>query len=70
MNATGTNGGPDIRPRQRQGTTIQLPGYGGSKTDVAAVDTFVAGNNNTSPTVVASSNSPPGGGFVGGPSCP
>ncbi|MEA2371954.1 MAG: hypothetical protein QOH12_2348 [Solirubrobacteraceae bacterium] len=71
VNGTGTNGAPDIRPRQRQGTTIRLPGYGGSPTDDTAVDTFVAGNNKVSPTVTASHNVPPGGGFTGtGTTCP
>ncbi|MEA2372992.1 MAG: hypothetical protein QOH12_3386 [Solirubrobacteraceae bacterium] len=68
VNATGTNGAPDIRPRQRQGTTIRLPGYGGSATDDAAVDAFVAGNNKTNPVVLASHNST---GFTGaGTTCP
>ncbi len=68
VNATGTNGAPDIRPRQRQGTTIRLPGYGGSATDDTAVDAFVAANNRLSPTVLASHNST---GFTGaGTTCP
>jgi len=65
VNGTGTNGAPDIRPRQRQGTTIRLPGYGGAPSDNAAVDTFVQNNNKVSPSVLASVSGG-GGGFTGG----
>jgi hypothetical protein len=65
-------GGQDIRLRQRQSTTIRLPGYAGGATDTTAVQNFVAGNNSSGgPSVIASTNSPPGGGFTGtGASCP
>ena len=65
-------GGQDVRLRQRQSTTIRLPGYAGAATDTAAVAAFVAANNSSGgPSVIASVNSPPGGGFTGtGASCP
>jgi VCBS repeat-containing protein len=60
----------DVRLRQRQSSTIRLPGYAGSATDTAAVQSFVAANN-TGASVLASVNSPPGGGFTGaGTTCP
>jgi hypothetical protein len=66
----GVPGGVDIRLRQLQATTIRLPSYSGSPTDVAAVQTFVAGNN-TGANVSATATVPPGGGFTGGVSpCP
>ncbi|HEU0316300.1 MAG TPA: hypothetical protein VFR49_03155, partial [Solirubrobacteraceae bacterium] len=66
------SGGEDVRLRQRQSTTIRLPGYGGAPTDGAAVQAFVAANNPSGgPTVATSINSPPGGGFTGaGTTCP
>ncbi|MEA2219334.1 MAG: hypothetical protein QOJ35_1960, partial [Solirubrobacteraceae bacterium] len=65
-------GGQDVRLRQRQSTTIRLPGYGGTATDTAAVQAFVAANNPSGgPSVISSVNSPPGGGFTGtGSTCP
>ena len=65
-------GGEDVRLRQRQSTTIRLPGYVGAPTDGAAVQAFVAANNPSGgPTVATSINSPPGGGFTGaGSTCP
>lgn len=62
----------DIRLRQRQATTIRLPGYAGAAGDDAAVQTFVAGNNSGGgPTVVASQTTGSGGGgFAGGAPCP
>lgn len=78
-NATGagTNalGNADIRLRQRFSTTIRLPGYGGSASDTAAVNAFVAGNNDPAgatpaPTVSSAQNVGGGGnGFVGGAAC-
>jgi hypothetical protein len=62
--ATGVN--VDVRLRQRQSTTIRLPGYSGSPTDTAAVQAFVAANNPGGTAVLAQVNSPPGGGFTGG----
>jgi hypothetical protein len=60
----------DFRLRQRQSTTVRLPGYAGGATDVAAVVTFLQGQNPGGESGVASANSPPGGGFVGGAACP
>jgi VCBS repeat-containing protein len=60
------NGGFDLRPRQRQSTTIRLPGYGGAFNDTAAVAAFLAGQNTTS-TISASAAS---NGFVNGAACP
>jgi hypothetical protein len=68
-----TGGGQDIRLRQRQLTTIRLPGYGGANNDNAAVQNFVAGNNNTggTPSAIASNTvASGGGGYVGGAACP
>src|SRR5262245_38154847 len=59
----------DFRLRQRQSTTVRLPGYAGGATNDAAVVTFIQGQNPGGETGVASSNSPPGGGFVGGAAC-
>ena len=59
----------DFRLRQRQTTTVRLPGYAGSATDTAAVVTFLQGLNPGGEIGVASVNSPPGGGFVGGAAC-
>ncbi|MDQ1422435.1 MAG: hypothetical protein QOJ52_4397, partial [Acidimicrobiaceae bacterium] len=65
-------GGQDVRLRQRQSTSIRLPGYAGAATDTAAVQAFVIGNNPSGgASAVASVNSPPGGGFTGtGSTCP
>ncbi len=49
------NGGSDIRPRQRQGTRVNMPGYGGTAFDNAAVNAYIAGRNTTT-TVSTSSN--------------
>ena len=71
ITGSGANGGTDFRLRQRQSTTVRLPGYGGGNTDVAAVVTFEQGNNGGAPTGLASTNAPPGGGFIGtGTTCP
>ncbi|MBC8096166.1 MAG: hypothetical protein H7Y43_10165, partial [Akkermansiaceae bacterium] len=61
-------GNIDFRLRQRQSTTIRLPGYAGGATDTAAVVAFIQGNNNLggTPTGLTSVSSPPGGGFTGG----
>jgi hypothetical protein len=66
-------GGQDVRLRQRQATTIRLPGYSGANNDNTAVETFVANNNtaNGTPTVIASNTVPTGGGYTGtGSTCP
>ena len=77
LSSSGADGVPatgidaDVRLRQRQSSTIRLPGYAGSATDTAAVQSFVAANNPGGTSVLASVNSPPGGGFTGaGTTCP
>jgi hypothetical protein len=68
------NGGAnnDFRLRQRQSTTVRLPGYTGANNNNAAVVTFVQGNNGTTPTGIASNTvATGGGGFTGsGTTCP
>jgi hypothetical protein len=59
----------DFRLRQRQSTTVRLPGYGGANNNDAAVVAFVSGNNTVS-TGASSNTVPTGGGFVGGAACP
>ena len=58
----------DIRLRQRQSTTVRLPGYGGAANNDAAVVTYLTGRN-TVATAASSNTSPAGGGFVGGAAC-
>ena len=60
----------DFRLRQRQSTTVRLPGYSGANSDDAAVVSFISGSQ-TSVTTGASSNTvgSGGGGFVGGAGC-
>ena len=60
----------DIRVRQRQNTTVQLPGYVGPARDngdneVAEVDTYLTGRNTL--TTVAANSVSTGGGFVNSP---
>ena len=69
INGSGANVGTDFRLRQRQSTTVRLPGYAGGATDTAAVVTFLQGRNQVAPTGLSSVSSPPGGGFVGGAAC-
>ncbi len=68
---SGTDGGTDFRLRQRQATTVRLPGYAGANNDDAAVVTFAQGNNNLggTPTGSATNTVPTGGGWIGG-TCP
>jgi hypothetical protein len=67
---TGTDGGTDFRLRQRQTTTVRLPGYGGVNNDDAAVTTFAQTNNNIgAPTGSVTNTVPTGGGFIGGAAC-
>ena len=65
-------GEEDFRLRQRQSTTIRLPGYSGPATDLTltppAVVAFVKGQNTGSPTGSATVSGS-GGGFVGGAAC-
>jgi hypothetical protein len=65
---SGLNAGTDFRLRQRQSTTVRLPGYAGANTDVTAVQNFVIARNTGGPTGLASTQAP-GGGFVGGGAC-
>ena len=57
-----------IRLRQRQATTVRLPGYGGAANDNAAVAAYLLGRNNAG-TANAANTVPTGGGYVGGPAC-
>ena len=59
----------DIRFRQRQATTVRLPGYAGANSVNAAVEAFVSGNQTTISTINAFNTVPTGGGFVGGAAC-
>jgi hypothetical protein len=53
----------DLRLRQRQATTVQLPGYTGVNNNNAAVQSFLTGQN-TLLTVNASNTVPTGGGYT------
>jgi methionine-rich copper-binding protein CopC len=62
----------NIRLRQRQSTTVRLPGYVGPVRDngdneVAEVDTYLAGRNTL--TTSAANSVSTGGGFIGGAAC-
>jgi hypothetical protein len=61
----------EFRIRQRQSTTVRLPGYGGANNNDAAVVTFLQGQNTVTGGNGAASNtvSTGGGGFVGGAAC-
>ena len=69
VTGSGLNGGTDIRVRQRQATTVRLPGYGGANNDNTAVQTFLSGINGGA-TSLAGNTVPTGGGFIGGAACP
>jgi large repetitive protein len=58
----------DIRLRERQATTVRLPGYGGANNDNAAVVAYLSGRN-TLTTAAAANTVPTGGGFIGGAAC-
>lgn len=65
----GAFGADDFRLRQRNNSTVNLPGYGGSNSDTGAVVTFVQNNNIGAPTGSATVSGS-GGGFTGsGSSC-
>ncbi|HRQ64617.1 MAG TPA: Ig-like domain-containing protein [Xanthomonadaceae bacterium] len=67
---SGRNGGTDFRVRQRQATTVRLPGYGGAAGDLPAVIAFIQANLVTAATGSAAADFPgTGGGFVGGAAC-
>jgi hypothetical protein len=57
-----------LRVRQRFGTTVRLPGYGGGATDTAAVNSFLAANNPALGDTISSSTQAPGS-FAGGAAC-
>lgn len=60
----------EFRLRQRQSTTVRLPGYGGANNNDAAVVAFLQGQNTVTAGNGAASNTvPTGGGFVGGAAC-
>jgi len=68
---SGRNAGTDFRFRQRQSTTVKLPGYAGAAGDDAAVVAFVQSRMSGASTGAAISDFPTtGGGFTGGASCP
>jgi len=69
--ANEANGGVDLRMRQRQLTTVRLPGYAGANNDNAAVQTFLSvGNSNAVTTILAGNTvATGGGGFTGGAAC-
>jgi len=69
ITGSGANGGPDFRLRQRQSTTVRLPGYGGANNDNAAVVAFVQGNNGGASGLASNTVATGGGGFIGGSSC-
>ncbi|HMQ06174.1 MAG TPA: Ig-like domain-containing protein [Saprospiraceae bacterium] len=68
---SGRNGGTDFRLRQRQNTTVFLPGYMGGNFDTGAVIVFVQGNLVTAASGSAAVETipPVGGGFLGGGAC-
>jgi Ca2+-binding RTX toxin-like protein len=59
----------DIRLRQRQATTVRLPGYGGANNNDAAVVTYLTGRNTLATAAAANTVATGGGGFVGGAAC-
>jgi VCBS repeat-containing protein len=68
---TPANGGVDLRIRQRQLTTVRLPGYAGANNDNAAVQNFLSVTNSNALTTIAASNTVAGGGggYIGGAAC-
>jgi hypothetical protein len=69
ITGSGAGGGTDFRLRQRQSTTVKLPGYAGANNDDAAVVAFVQSNNGGTPTGTVANTVPTGGGYIGG-TCP
>ena len=70
INGSGANGGTDVRLRQRQSTTVRLPGYGVANNDNTAVQNYLIGRNVASPTALAENTVASGvGGFIGGAPC-
>jgi VCBS repeat-containing protein len=71
ITGSGANGGTDFRLRQRQSTTVRLPGYGGANNDNTAVVTFLQGLNGGASGLASNTVGTGGGGFVGGgTTCP
>jgi len=70
--ANEANGGVDLRMRQRQLTSVRLPGYAGANNDNAAVQTFLTVTNSNAVTTILASNTVAtgGGGYTGGAACP
>lgn len=58
------NGGSDIRPRQRQATRVELPGFTGGPFTNTDVNTYITGRNNLT-SVASSVNNDPGTGNDG-----
>ena len=73
IGAVPPNGGSDLRLRQRNGSTVRLPGYLGASNDTTAVANFEVAQNTltagTLATQVSAAVQAPGGGFVGGAAC-
>jgi hypothetical protein len=69
ITGSGANAGTDVRVRQRQNATVNLPGYGGAATDATAVQNYlIARNGGGATTALASIAST---GFTGaGTGCP
>ncbi|MEO7254600.1 MAG: Ig-like domain-containing protein [Casimicrobium sp.] len=69
---SGANFGTDFRLRQRQATTVRLPGYAGANNDNTAVQNYGIARNTAGATALTSNTVPTGGGFVntpGGATC-
>jgi hypothetical protein len=78
MIGSGRNGGTDFRLRQRQSTTVRLPGYAGTAFDTSAITAFMQNQNDANPNSAAAEPPTPtgatitdaaGGGFIGGAPC-
>ena len=72
INGSGANGGTDVRVRQRQSTTVRLPGYVGANDNDSAVQGYLIARNTvgTAPTALAQNTVVSGGGgFIGGAAC-
>ncbi|KAA1417771.1 tandem-95 repeat protein [Nocardioides humilatus] len=65
-----TIGSKDVRYRQRQSTTILVPGYAGAPNDNIALQTYVDSLNSGTVDVLASNTHPTGGGFQTAAACP
>jgi uncharacterized repeat protein (TIGR01451 family) len=69
--ANEANGGVDLRMRQRQLTTVRLPGYAGANNDNTAVQNFLTTTNGNAVTTILASNTVAsgGGGYIGVAAC-